>query len=330
MQLQGGYHGCSEEQHREKLREHIEEEGENHHGLGAIFYDRRLPSAFRNEGIMTSGVLEQQHMPTARQWEAMFCGVPVHGEQRLPMNICLHKEQTQAVEPHVVFDVDSFLGFWWSLAAAKQGFSYQPAAQATQNIQTDIHLETDAYEAPNSEDETIRACKKMLRDVPHCLLGSVCGASNVTVLFPHLPMAASRDRFVSMTEEQLSRWADRIFLPAIWRVFPPPYTQHLPPTYQVVLADSKANQIEARRIETSSYQSQQAITHHLQPEYLQELRQVVLETIRDTPGLGDFREPQLFFTAKGTKLMFQNRPSQPTLLDVIEEFECRVLFRESH
>lgn len=322
-QLQGGHHGCSEEQHTESLRQHIEDAGENHHGLGAIFHDRRLPSALRSEGIMTPAVLEQQRMPTARQWEAMFCGVAVQGGQRLPMNICLHKEETQAVEPRVAFDVDSFLGFWWSLAAAKQGFSYQPAAQATQNIQTDVHLETEVYESPNGEDDTVRACKKMLRDVPHCLLGRVHGASNITVhvLFPHLPMAAWRDRFVSMTEEQLSRWTDRIFLPAIWRVFPPPYTQHLPPTYRVALADSKANQIEARRIETSSYQSQQAITYHLQPEYLQELWQVVLEIIRDTPGLGDFREPQLFFTAKGTKLMFQNRPSEPTLLDVIERFE---------
>jgi hypothetical protein len=61
------------------------------------------------------------------------------------MNVCLHKEQTQAIEPLVAFDIDSMLGFCSSLAAAKQGLSYQPAAQAQQNIQTDVHLETDAF-----------------------------------------------------------------------------------------------------------------------------------------------------------------------------------------
>jgi hypothetical protein len=106
----------------------MQEAGEKHHGIGAVFHVRRLPSALSSEGIMAPAVLEQQRLPTARQWEAMFCDVPVHGEQRLSINICLYKEHTQAVESHIAFDVDSFLGFWWSLAAAKQGFSYQAAA----------------------------------------------------------------------------------------------------------------------------------------------------------------------------------------------------------
>lgn len=106
----------------------------------------------------------------------MFCGVPSRGRQRLPINICLHTEQTQAVEPHVAFDVDSFHGFWFSLAAAKHGFSCQPTVQATQDIQTDVHLEAYAYEASEREYDTVRACKKMLRDVPHCLLGRLHGA----------------------------------------------------------------------------------------------------------------------------------------------------------
>lgn len=48
----------------------------------------------------------------------------------------------------------------------------------------------------------------------------------------------------------------------------------------------------------------------------------MLQTVRDTLGLADFREPQLFFTAKGTKLTFQSPSSRPTLLDVIEHFKC--------
>ena len=164
-QLQDGHHGCSKEKHSDKLREHIEQEGSNHHGLQEIFHNGRLPSALRSKSLLTAGDLEQQQMPTANEWDSMFCGVPSNGEQRPPMNICLHTEQTQAVEPKVAFDVDSFLGIWTSLAAAKQGFSYHPAAQATQNIQTDVHLEMEVFEQ-SEEDDTIRAVKKMLRDVP--------------------------------------------------------------------------------------------------------------------------------------------------------------------
>ena len=323
QQLQGGHHGCSPEAHSGKLREHMTAEGDNHHGLDAVFDKRHFPSALHRDEIIPPTQLTQIRLPSAAQWEEAFCGVPAAGEQRMPINICLHQEQTQAVTPQIAFDIDSMLGFWSSLAAAKQGLSYQPAAQAQQNIQTDVHLETDAYESISEEGETIRACRKMLRDVPHFLLGRVCGAHNITVhvLFPHLQLTPGRDRFKSMTEEQMSRWADRVFHPALWRVLPAHYTQHLPSTYRVALANSKANQVEARKIETSSYQAQQGIAYHLQPGYLREVWDIVLETINATPGLADFREPQLFFTAKGTKLSFQSTSSRPTLLDVMERYE---------
>lgn len=323
QQLQGGHHGCSVEQHEEKLREHMEAETNNHHGLDDVFKSRHFPSVLPYDDLMSPARLQQVQLPTAAQWEEAFCGIPARGQQRLPMNICLHEEQTQAIEPLVAFDIDSMLGFCSSLAAAKQGLSYQPAAQAQQNIQTDVHLEMDAFENVSDDDETLRSCRKMLRDVPHFLLGRLCGAHNITVhvLFPHLQLVAGRDKFKSMTEEQLSRWTDRVFHPALWKVFPAHYTQHLPSTYRVALANSKANQTEARKIETSSYQAQQGIAYHLQPEYLREVWDIVLDTVSDTPGLADFREPQLLCTAKGTKLYFQGPSSRPTLLDVMEHYE---------
>ena len=169
----------------------------------------------------------------------------------------------------------------------------------------------------------MRAYTKMPRDVPHFFLGRAFGASNITVhvLFPHLQLAPGRDQVVSMTQEQLARWMDRIFHPALWKFYPAHYTQHLPATYAHALANSKANQVEARKIETSSYRAQQGVAHHLRPHYLQQVWDTVLETIRHTPGLADFREPQLFFTAKRTKLSFQNLLSRPTSLDVMEHFE---------
>lgn len=323
QQLQEGHHGCSEEQHQEVLREHMAAEGDNHHRLREVYNRRHFPSVLSHDDIMPPAELEQGRLPSAAQWEEAFCGVPATGRQRLPKNICLHAEQTQAVEPRVAFDIDSMLGFWSSLAAAKQGLSYQPAAQAQQNIQTDVHLETNAFENISEDNEVVRACTRMLRDVPHFLLGRLCGAHNITVhvLFPHLQLTPGRDRFKSMTEEQLTRWADRVFHPALWKVLPAYYTQHLPSTYRVALANSRANQVEARKIETSSYQAQQGIAYHIQPGYLREIWDVVLETVNNTPDLADFREPQLFFTAKGTKLAFQGSSSRPTLLDIMEHYE---------
>ena len=105
-----------------------------------------------------------------------------------PMNVCLHSEQTQAVEPRVAFDIDSFLGFASSLAMARQGLWYQPAPQIRQNMTTDVHLETDILRDGGDPEEIPQLSRALLRDVPHFLLGRVVGAHDVTVhvLFPHL------------------------------------------------------------------------------------------------------------------------------------------------
>lgn len=47
----------------------------------------------------------------------------------------------------------------------------------------------------------------------------------------------------------------------------------------------------------------------------------MLETIRHTPELANFREPQLFLGAKGTKLQFKTNCLRPTLLDAIEHLQ---------
>ncbi|KAK5308814.1 hypothetical protein LTR93_012370, partial [Exophiala xenobiotica] len=41
-----------------------------------------------------------------------------------------------------------------------------------------------------------------------------------------------------------------------------------------------------------------------------------------TPGLQDFRESQIFFSTKGTKLQFKTNPIQPLLLDAMRNFRA--------
>ena len=112
-----------------------------------------------------------------------------------------------------------------------------------------------------------------------------------------------------------------MFHPAVYQYCEANYTQHLPASHRNALADSKAHQVEGRKIETASYQAQQSIGYHLQPEDLDDIWTTILDTINTTPGLFDFREPQLFFSAKGTKLEFKTRASRPTMLDAMEFFQ---------
>jgi hypothetical protein len=312
-QLQGGHHGCTDEEHEASRRQHMNAAGDNHHGLRAVFDDPRFPSVLGFHEMISPERLARQPRPQAAQWETIFCGVPRQGRQRLPMNICLHEEATQAVEADVAFDFDSLLFFANSPAAARKGFWYQPAPQMRQNMTADNHLGTTLFD----DGQPGRGRTALIRDVPHFLLGRVEGAHDITAyaLFPHLSVAGGK--FVSLTQEQLTRWVDLIYLPAIHQFYDAHYTQHLPANFRNAYHDSKAHQVEARQVQTASYQAQQCIGYHLQAEHLDEIWNEILRIIEGTPGLADFRDPELFFTAKGTKLQFK----RPTLLEAMDHFQ---------
>ena len=63
-QLQGGYYSCSKEDYAEKLREHINKEGNNYYGLSELFRNRRLLLVLGSENFLTAAELEQQQLPT--------------------------------------------------------------------------------------------------------------------------------------------------------------------------------------------------------------------------------------------------------------------------
>jgi len=322
-QLQGGFHGCPEEQHEAQLGQHMQVIGEDdHHGLNDIFNDPSFPSVLALQDMISPNTLAQQPHPTPAQWKAMFCGVQQGHRHGRPMHVCLHKEETQAVEPQVAFDIDSFLGFASSLAMARQGLWYQPAPKMGQNMTNDVHLETNIFRDSSDPNQPPRSSLAMLRDVPHFLLGRVVGAHDITVhiLFPH--MVHTQDKFTCLTTNQLTRWLDQIFHPAVYQYCEAHYTQHIPASYQHALANTRARQVEQRKVETTSYQAQLTLGYHLQPEYLGLIWTNILNTISNTPGLADFREPQLFFSAKGTKLQFKTSPSRPTMLDAMENFQA--------
>lgn len=197
---------------------------------------------------------------------------------------------------------------------------YEFVPQMKQNIKADNHLTTHQYQSSENPDRPPRSTLAMLRDVPHFFLGRLDGHQDISVhvLFPHLSIT-QRD-FVCMLHEQLTRWVDRVFLPAVRMFFPPHYTQHLPGSFARGLANVRAHQVEGRQVQTASYKAQQAVGYHLQSEHLDDIWREIVRTVETQPGLQDFRDLQLFFSAKGTKLVFKTRPSRPTLPDAMEFF----------
>ncbi|MCJ1472123.1 hypothetical protein MMC13_000770 [Lambiella insularis] len=153
-------------------------------------------------------------------------------------------------------------------------------------------------------------------------MGTVCAATTQVVTlhmtFPHLPINPDRD-FTAMTQEQIERWNSQVWWRALFKVMPAHISQHLPNGYAHAVANTHARR-EVRLVDSASYQAQMTITYHIQQVYLQDIWDEVLRLIEEVPGLADFREPQLFFCAKGTKLQFKANHRRPTLLNTIDHF----------
>ena len=95
----------------------------------------------------------------------------------------------------------------------------------------------------------------MLKDIPHHYLEQIESASEISlfILFPHLEFA--HQDFIGLTNEQHTRWLDKVLHPAIYSHYEADYTQHLPASHRQSLANNKARQVEGRVANSASYQS---------------------------------------------------------------------------
>ncbi|KAI8710713.1 hypothetical protein NCS52_01552300 [Fusarium sp. LHS14.1] len=290
QQFLASINGCNAQSHRESLTAHIEAEGpDNHHGLNRLV-PHNVPHTLDKQHILAPEIDGEAMGLTPDQWQELFTGSATQDFDDKPKQACLHVERPPQTPPIISFDIDSFLGFVDSPAAAIHGVRFYSAPQHHQNIQTDVHLTFDRV-APDTERP--RLLPSRLKDMPH------------------------------FTSAKFSRWFDGIFYPAVRQVYGVDRLQHLPASYRHALATCRAPQVEDRLLETPSYRTQLRMSYFLSREGLQQLWDHVLTALR-RPGLRDFRDPELFIEAKGTKLLFKYPDAPSDLLEVMENFDCKL------
>ncbi|WKT54238.1 hypothetical protein QSH57_004822 [Fusarium oxysporum f. sp. vasinfectum] len=314
-----GIRGCSAQEHREDLATHIEASGtHNHYGLDQLF-PRDVPHTLDKEHFFTHKTSNEGLSMSVPRWQELFSGYTAQYLDGKPKQACLHTHHTNHTPPTLSFDIDSLLGFVTSPAVATHGIRFYSAPQYCQNIFTDVHLTLDRM---NADPGRPRLIPSRLRDVPHFIFAKVEGADFITLhlFFPHLPCSHTFNR---LTDEQFSRWFDDIFYPAIRRVYDVDQLQHLPAIYRHALATCRAPKVEDRLLETPSYRTQLRMAYFLPSRGLQALWDCILAAVR-RPGLEDFRNPELFIEAKGTKLLFKYPNAPSDLLAVMENFSCKL------
>lgn len=311
-QLQGGFHGCNAEEHLKVSDIESQQQNNIYCSLNNLFPDT-LPSTLSSTRMISRDDAKRFLSDNPTILQDTFCGF-TPGPSVQPRYLSLSPVARCSTEYEDTYDIDSLLCFAESLAAASKGIYFYCAPQYVQNIRTDVHL-VIPKDAGHNEPRLMAA---QLKDVPHFQLGRISGANEIVIhiFFPYLQCS---DKFLALTTGQFTRWFDGVFYPVLNRIMGADYIQHLPASYRHAVAQCKASQIENRLSKTASYQAQLKLSYFLPPDALGKIWEEISKEIHK-PGLQDFRDPQLYFSARGIKLQFKNRQRPSDLLTCMENF----------
>ena len=278
---------------------------------GFVAHHDVIPNTLSAPHMLAKG---QVHPSDAEKWKHAFLGTTAE-EVETPIKVCMQcscAESPSNAIPAVTYDVDSIMGFARTLAVAKQGIRFNVTPHVIANLDSDVHL---TVSIPTSAGRTRRVPLHM---VPHYQFGRLVGYEDVTLylFFPYLYERRKANNYLN--QDTLRRWTDRVLLPAIYSQASAAILQHYPANYEHSKLSSKASHTEAHTRKDKSGVRHQYISHFLQPDVLQEVWDIILHTVEED-GFHDFRDVQIFFTAKNLKVLSK----RPTLMQTWDDYFMR-------
>ncbi|KFY67914.1 hypothetical protein V497_00153, partial [Pseudogymnoascus sp. VKM F-4516 (FW-969)] len=123
------------------------------------------------------------------------------------------------------------------------------------------------------------------------------------VFFPSLHEASDYEHSMYLSKHDQQLWLDAIVIPSIYKVVDSSnILGHYPASSCIADLDSMAVSAEGLSVKESA--REQLLKHAIQPQYLDPLWTLILETIDENPGFHRFRGATLFMHSKNTKLEF--------------------------
>lgn len=327
------FKGCTHEQHTEADRRHEEHHRrpDVHSKCSSIPDITSLLKGNRNGGAPIPDVLRSSMFMKATDIQGVDCKAAFEGvspeaspedvntrDEGLRPSLCMsskHSTSRKNRQPQVSFDIDSTCCFPTSLRFARRGIEWLPKAHRILNLTGDIHfgLKVPGYTSRNNP--SLRYVP--LHKIPHYCFGSVIGMSGLLmfIFFPALHKESDHQHtsYLSKRDEQL--WLDGILLPCITKVVKSSnILQDYPASSRV--ADLASTAISAESLTRKESAREQLVAHTIQPQYLEELWNLVVRTVDENPGFHRFQGATLFTNSKDTKLATSDANG------LVEAYDC--------
>ncbi|KAK6591437.1 hypothetical protein H4I95_05690 [Botrytis cinerea] len=317
------FQGCTHEQHRaaEQLHREYHQEPDIHSECSSLQDITTLLKGDYPGGVLLPDVLSNPKLLQAgdynfQDYQAAFEGVSTTAapeddgtrNENLPKNLCLsqhHITSKKNREAKVTYDIDSICCFPTSLGFAKRGIHWLPKAHSILNLKADIHfaLKISTY---NTRGVLIEKATP-LHKIPHYCFGNAIGMESllIFVFFPALHLESNYQHTSYLSNEDNELFFDAIVSPALNRVTKSSnIMQHYPASARISHLDALAISAEGLRRKESS--REQLVKHAIQPQYLDQLWEAIVQSIEDSPRFNRFRGATLFAHSKNIKLEFMN------------------------
>jgi hypothetical protein len=321
------FQGCSTEAHNTAQAAHNNNQEEDiHHyslrDLEPVF--GRLPNILGDPKIMKHKSPIRNQPP---DWRYIFEG-QVDEEDLDPIRVCLPCSEQVHRPIHSRFDFDSILGFAQSLGFAKRGIMVNLAPQFSTNIQTNLHLSLPVTYTVGQREHTRQVS---LHKIPHYRLGRLIGHGDVDV-YIFFPQQWSPDKPTNFPGKEagekhgvLRKWTDDILLPSIARWVDSDTGQHLPASWQNALLQAQAHNRETHALFDKSESSYHQLHFPLQPQILHNIWLSILDKV-EQPGYRHYQGAQLFFSSKGSKLIYKSQTLSGAWQKLSEQLEYSMDF----
>lgn len=317
------FQGCTHEQHYEAAQLHHE-----HHQRSDVHSEcssLQQITTFLNGGYVGGAplpnVLSSPKLMKPGDYNGLNCQAAFEGtsisaapqdvgtrNENLPKNLCLSQHHTISRKnrrPKVMFDIDSTCCFPTSLAFARRGINWLPKAHPILNLTADIHF---GLRVPIYNDHNVLTSKYTpLHKVPHYCFGTAIGMDPLSILifFPALHLESDYEHTAYLSKQDNQLFHDAIVGPAITKIIGSSnIIQHYPASAKIADLDSTA--ISAEGLARKESTREQLVKHAIQPQYLDALWSLILQTINENPGFHRFQGATLFAHSKNIKLEFMD------------------------
>jgi hypothetical protein len=316
------FQGCTHEQHRQADQQH-----QVHHQRPDVHSDcsslaqitevlrgndqeNPLPDVLSNPKLIKPMDFDGQKCRAAFEGSKLRAtpAENVAQEDHLPKNLCLSQYNVTSPKNRTAeesYDFDSLCCFPTNLCVALQGINWFPKSHPILNLTADIHF---GLHVPVYNQRGVLAQRYApLHKIPHSCFGTVIGIETLLMFmfFPALYQDSNYEHSTYLSKEDQGLWYDTVISPALNKVIRSSnLMQHYPASARIVDLDSTA--ISAEGLARKESAREQLLRYPIQPQYLEPLWNLILETVAENPACHRFQGVTLFMHSKNTKLEFMD------------------------